>query len=185
MSMRASVGQQEIERFLIELGRTGKPGRLYLCGGSALIHRGIQHRQTLDIDLQISPDPADLISDIERLKNKLNVNVEIASPGDFMPLPDGWEVRSQFIRRYGKLDAFYFDWYSIALSKILRASQRDSFDVQLLKRQGYIALEELDRLCQNVLDKLASPSYKRRYPNLSRERLQQRYQAFRLLLQGS
>nr|BBH94577.1 hypothetical protein KTA_27760 [Thermogemmatispora argillosa] len=53
----------------------------------------------------------------------------------------------------------------------------------MLKRQGYIVLEELDRLCQNVLDKLASPSYRRRYPNLSPERLHQRYQAFRPLLE--
>ncbi|RAQ96248.1 hypothetical protein A4R35_11950 [Thermogemmatispora tikiterensis] len=102
-----------------------------------------------------------------------------------MPLPDGWEARLQFVKRYGKLDVFYFDWYSIALSKILRGSQRDSLDVQLMQRQGCIALEELDYLFQNVLDKLASPAYRRRYPNLSRERLQQRYEAFRLLLQSS
>ncbi len=36
MSMRASVGRQEIERFLVELGRTRKPGRLYLCGAPLL-----------------------------------------------------------------------------------------------------------------------------------------------------
>jgi len=36
MSMRQKVGQQEIEHFLIQVGRTRQPGRLYLTGGAAL-----------------------------------------------------------------------------------------------------------------------------------------------------
>ena len=52
MSMRQRVGRQEIEQFLIQVGRTRRLGRLYLTGGAALAHRGIRPGQTLDIDIQ-------------------------------------------------------------------------------------------------------------------------------------
>jgi hypothetical protein len=87
MSMRQHVGQREIEQFLIEVGRTRRPGRLYLTGGAALVHRGIRPGQTLEIDIQITIDPANLTTEMAQLKQKLNMNIEIASPGDFMPLP--------------------------------------------------------------------------------------------------
>ena len=58
MSMRQRVGRQDIEHFLTEVGRTRQTGRLYLTGGAALVHRGIRPGQTLDIDIQITIDPA-------------------------------------------------------------------------------------------------------------------------------
>jgi Nucleotidyltransferase of unknown function (DUF6036) len=96
------------------------------------VHRGIRPGQTLDIDIHITIDPADLTTEIAQLKQKLNMNIEFASPGDFIPLPAQWEARSEFIKRYGQVDAFYFDWYSIALSKTQRANRQDVLDVQLL-----------------------------------------------------
>jgi hypothetical protein len=30
------------------------------------------------------------------------MNIEFASPADFMPLPAQWETRSQFIKRYSQ-----------------------------------------------------------------------------------
>jgi len=46
---------------------------------------------------------------------------------------------------------FYFDFYSIALSKIQRGSTRDINDVRLLLQQGYIDLQGLDEAYQAVL----------------------------------
>jgi len=57
--MRQRVGRQEIEQFLIQVGRTRRPGRLYLTGGAALVHRGTRPGQTLDIDTHITIDPAE------------------------------------------------------------------------------------------------------------------------------
>jgi hypothetical protein len=103
MSMRQRVGRQEIEQFLMQVGRTRQPGRLYLTGGAALVHRSIRPGQTLDIDIQITVDPANLTAQIAQLKQQLNMNIEFASPGDFMPLSAQWETRSQFIKRYDRL----------------------------------------------------------------------------------
>ena len=91
MSMRQRVGRQDIEHFLTEVGRTRQTGRLYLTGGAALVHRGIRPGQTLDIDIQITIDPGNLMAQIAQLKQKMNINIEFASPGDFLPLPAQWE----------------------------------------------------------------------------------------------
>jgi hypothetical protein len=79
-------------------------------------------------------------------------------------------------------DVFYFDWYSIALSKMQRANRQDVVDVQLLVRQGLIDQGELDRLCQDVLGKIGRPPYDRLFPNLSQEQFSLRYQSIRQLL---
>jgi hypothetical protein len=182
MSMRQRVGQQDIERFLTEVGRTRQPGRLYLTGGAALVHRGIRPGQTLDIDIQITIDPGTLMTQITQLKHTMNINIEFASPGDFLPLPTHWEARSEFIKRYGQVDAFYFDWYSIALSKMQRANRQDVLDVHLLVRHGCVEVNELDRLFQDVLHKIGHPPYDRLFPNLSAQSFSQHYQAVRQLL---
>lgn len=182
MSMRQQVGRKDIEDFLLHVGRTRLPGRLYLTGGAALVHRGIRAGQTLDIDIQITSDPTNLMAHIAQLKQKMNMNIEFASPGDFLPLPTQWEARSAFIKRYGQVDVFYFDWYSIALSKTQRANRQDIIDARLLVRQGYVDVTELDRLCQDVLQKIGTPPYDRQFPNLSQPQFLQRYQTARGLL---
>lgn len=70
MSMRQRVGQQEIEQFLVQVGRTRQPGRLYLVGEAAMVHRGIRPGQTLAIAIQITVDPANLTAQIAQLKQQ-------------------------------------------------------------------------------------------------------------------
>lgn len=182
MSMRQDVGKQEIEQFLIQVGRTRLSGRLYITGGAALVHKGIRLGQTLDIDILITIDPSNLANQIAQLKQKMGINIEFASPGDFMPLPTQWEMRSQFIKRYGQVDVFYFDWYSIALSKTQRGSRQDINDVWLLVQQKLVDLAELDLLCQDVLNKIGVPPYDKRFPNLSQSQFAQNYQRVRRML---
>lgn len=143
-----------------------------------MVHRGIRSGQTLDIDIQITVDPANLTAKIVQLKQQLNMNIEFASPGDFMPLPAQWEARSEFIRRYGQV----FDWYSIALSKTQRANPQDVADIQLLILKGFINKVELDAVYQDVLNKIGNPPYDRLFPNLSQQQFSLHYQAIRQLL---
>ncbi len=133
-------------------------------------------------DIQVTVDPANLTGQIAQLKQKMNINIEFASPGDFMPLPTQWEARSQFIKRYDQVDVFYFDWYSIALSKMQRVNRQDVIDVQLLIQKGFVDITELDFLYQDVLNKVGKPPYDRLFPNLSPQQFAQHYQAARQLL---
>lgn len=108
----------------------------------------------------------------------MQINIEFAAPGDFIPLPLQWETHAQFVGRYGSIDVFYFDFYSIALSKIERGNNRDIADVKLLIQHGLITLDELDKAYQEVLAQLG----KGRYPRITPQRFAERYQAIRRLL---
>ena len=66
------------------------------------------------------------------------MNVELASPGDFIPeLPD-WRERSPFIVREGSLFFHDYDFYSQALSKLERRHARDVEDVIQMHARGLI-----------------------------------------------
>jgi hypothetical protein len=56
--------------------------------------------------------------------------VELAAPSDFIPVPDGWEERSPFIRREGKVSFHHFDPVAQALAKAERGHDQDRHDVQ-------------------------------------------------------
>ena len=180
MSMRPSVDKTAIESFLQQVGQTfRKPGRLYLVGGAALVHAGVRPGFTQAIDIQVSgANEGELIVAIQRLIQQLQINVEFASPADFIPLPSQWEMHAQYTGRYGGVDVFYFDFYSIALSKIERGNSRDINDVKLLVQQGIITLNELDAAYREVLAQLGQG----RYPRITPQRFSEWYAAVRPLL---
>ncbi len=180
MSMRPNVDKKAIESFLQQLGRAfHKAGRLYLVGGAALVHAGVRPGFTQHIDIQVEgANEGDLIISIQRLMQQMQVNIEFASPKDFIPLPLQWEPHAQYVGCYGQIEVFYFDFYSIALSKIEQATTRDIEDVRLLVQQQRIALDELDAAYQEVLAQLGTG----RYPKITPERFAERYAAIRPLL---
>src|ERR671914_378065 len=94
-TMRQRADPDRIQAFLRALGRAAKTDvRVYLTGGATAVLEG--WRGT-------------------------NVNVELASPVDFLPELPEWRERSPFVRREGRLDVHHFDPYSQALSKLERA----------------------------------------------------------------
>jgi len=180
MSVRPDVDRRQIEQFLKNLGAMyRKPGRVYLVGGAALVHAGLRPGATQDIDLEIrAVDEDEMIDAIRRLKDSMKINIEFANPADFIPLPPQWETNVKFIGRYGSIDAFYFDFYSIALSKIQRGNTRDVNDVKLLLQNGYIDLSSLDAAYQTVLPQVG----KRPYNRLDPKQFAARYAAIRQLI---
>lgn len=112
MSMRPPVDRQRILNFLEQLGqRFRKPGRIYLVGGTTLVFEDFRE-QTLDVDLAFEiddQDHAEFVSIVRSLKQELAINVAEAFPGDFIPLPEGYRDRAQFVGRFGSLDVYHFD----------------------------------------------------------------------------
>jgi Nucleotidyltransferase of unknown function (DUF6036) len=128
--MRELADSSRIEQFMRELGRTvDVDGRVYLTGGATAVLLGWRDT-TIDIDIKLIPDRDEILREIPRLKEKLNLNVELAAPSDFIPLPRGWEDRSPLIRREGKLSFHHFDPVAQALSKAERGHEQDIRDVQ-------------------------------------------------------
>ena len=163
MSPRESIDRQRIRQFLDELSkRFRRPVRIYLVGGSTLVYEELRD-QTLDIDLAIDVAPEDhgvLMSAIRELKETLSVNVEEASPADFIPLPAGHDLRHIFVARFGEIDVFHFDPYSTALSKIERGQTQDFEDVLALLESETIAWDRLVECYAEIRPRIGAESLK-------------------------
>jgi hypothetical protein len=154
MSQRQSVNRERLESFLSRLGeRFRHPARIYLVGGTTLVFEGWRE-QSIDVDLTfIVADEyhAELVRVIKDLKDQLAINVEEASPADFIPVPAGFQDRAIYVGRYGQIDVFHYDLYSVALSKIERDSALDRADVLTLLQQGRIELDSLQRYFDEII----------------------------------
>jgi hypothetical protein len=163
MSLREHVDRERIKLFLKRLGdRFKRPGKIYLVGGTSLVFEKLR-QQTIDVDVVIEVAPADhseLIQAVRELKDNLSINVEEASPADFIPLPSGYENRHVFIDRFGTLDVLHFDLYSTALSKIERGREQDLEDVLALLRSARIDWHKLVECFQEILPKMGEHSLK-------------------------
>lgn len=123
--MRDAADAERIASLARELGRAVAPGtRMYLTGGATAVLEGWRE-STADIDVRFEPDSDAALSRIAELKEELSVNVELASPLDFLPALNGWQERSRFRLREGNLEVFDFDPYSQALSKLERGFEVD------------------------------------------------------------
>src|SRR5262249_59187319 len=97
--MREVADCDRIRRFMRAVGaRTHEDTRVYFTGGATAVLFGWRG-STIDVDIKIVPDRDDLLRAIPSIKEDLHINVELASPLDFIPVPDGWEDRSPFIRQ--------------------------------------------------------------------------------------
>ena len=88
------------------------------------------------------------------------MNVELASPAHFIPELPGWEERSPFIAREGKVSFHHYDLYSQALSKIERGHAQDRQDVAVMLQRGLVEPARVRELFAAIEPKLY------RYPAL-------------------
>jgi hypothetical protein len=136
--MRERADADRVRAFLRELGRRSDvAARVYLTGGATAVLEGWRS-STVDIDLRFEPDDDALLRILPELKERLDVNVELVSPFDFVPELPGWRDRSPFVVRVGKLDVHHFDPYAQALSKVERGFDQDLRDVDDMVRTGLV-----------------------------------------------
>lgn len=144
--MRAAADEDRIRRLASELGsRASAPTRLYLTGGATAVLEGWRS-STVDVDIRIEPESDELMRAISELKEKLDVNIEFASPADFLPELPGWRERSRFRFRAGAVDVYDYDLYSQALSKIERGFDLDLSDAKAMIDAGLVEPERLREL---------------------------------------
>lgn len=144
--MRSETDKAKLKSFMVALGeRVTGPGRIYLTGGAtALLHNW--RLTTIDIDIKPDPEPPGLFEAIARLKDELDINIELASPDHFIPPVPGWRDRSRHIARHGQIEFYHYDPYGQALSKLQRGHPRDLQDVRSMLRDGLIQIDRLQEL---------------------------------------
>lgn len=128
--MRGLADRERIARFMDALGQAASHDtRVYLVGGTTAVLVGWR-ATTVDVDFVMRPEDDAIYRAIPSLKETLQINVETASPADFVPIPPGWEDRGTFISQIGKVGFYHFDFYAQALAKVERGhceSRRDNF----------------------------------------------------------
>lgn len=136
--MRRPVDVPRLRLFLEALGAaaTGDVS-VYLAGGATALLYGWR-ATTVDIDLKMVPEDDALFRAIPRLKDELALNVELASPDDFIPELPRWRERSPSVTRVGRLEVFHYDLYAQALAKLERGHSKDLDDVREMAKRGLV-----------------------------------------------
>lgn len=158
--MREPVTPGKIREFMSRVGSAARgPARVYLTGGGTAVLTGWRNT-TVDVDIKVVPDRDEIFRALPALKEALSLNVEIASPDQFIPALPGWESRSLFIERTGEVDWYHYDPYAQALAKIERNHDRDRLDVLEMLKRGLVEPSKLRELFDRIRPEL------HRYPAL-------------------
>jgi hypothetical protein len=170
--MRPNVDSQKIERLIQVLGREAQgSGCIYFTGGASALLIGWPS-STVDIDIRLDPEPPGIFQAIAKIKQELNINIELASPQDFLPPLPGWRDRSIFIGKYGQISFYHYDFTAQALSKLSRGFERDIKDVQAMYENELFFLEELRDSFEAIAPELI------RFPYLNPDVLRSKVEKF-------
>lgn len=141
--MREVADRARIEAFLAAFAREATTDTdVFLVGGTSAVLVGWR-ASTIDLDLVMRPESDAMLRAIPALKERLRVNVELASPDLFIPVPPGWEERSPMITRIGRVTFRHYDFCAQALAKIERGHTRDLADVRAMLDRGLISGPEV------------------------------------------
>ncbi|MFN0059608.1 MAG: DUF6036 family nucleotidyltransferase [Planctomycetota bacterium] len=169
--MRDTVTFLQIEALMRELGRrVREPARVYFVGGTTAVMFGWR-ASTIDIDVRLEPDRA-ILAHIPELKRELRLNIELASPADFVPELPGWEARSIFIAQHGLVTFLHYDFYGQILAKIERGFEQDLSDADAMARGGHFEANRLLELFRAVEGEFI------RFPAIDHARLGQKVRDF-------
>ncbi len=136
--MRDLAGLDGVRRFMRELGRACDcEARVYFTGGASAVLLGWR-ATTTDLDIKIVSEGDAILKAIPLLKERLSLNVELASPDQFIPPLPGWEGRSLFIAQEGRLAFHHYDFYAQALAKVERGHKQDVEDVRAMLERGLV-----------------------------------------------
>lgn len=165
MSLRYSandvVSQASIEQFLQVLAMTfQQPCNLYLTDDAVLVHLGLRTSTSTTLNLVIEASEEEkMTSAIKQSAERVHLTVAFTSPEDQIPIPWTWQDHAPYVGPYGYIDVFYFDYISLALSKIALGSEQDLNDVWLLVRQRLLSLHDLDNAYLEIQPRMGRKPY--------------------------
>ena len=169
--MRRLVDPERLRQVLEAFGRACRgPGVLYLTGGATALLEGWRD-STVDIGLKLDPEPEGAFAAIARIKEELDVNVELASPADFLPELGDWRRESRFVGRFGPIEVRHYDFRAQALAKLARGLERDIADVRSMVERRLVTSESLRTALAEMAPRLE------RFPRVDRRELAARLES--------
>ncbi len=176
---RPIVHTETLERFLADLDR-GFDGQasVFLIGETAQVMEGWRFWTTqIEISAEVAVgEGAELEALAQDLADALNVPLIYESPGDLIPLPDGYEDRAIPVDTFNgeSISVYHFDPYSVAYRFIARGDEPDYHIVLMLLDKGVITKEELDSRLAGLLPRFTSETiqqdpaeFRRKYKGLT------------------
>ncbi len=170
--MRRPVNAERVRNVLDAIGHEARQaGKVYLTGGATAVLLGWR-MSTMDIDMLLVPEQDSILRGLPRIKEALEVNIELAAPSHFIPPVPGWEGRSVPAGEFGPLDVRHFDFYTQALAKLERGHHRDLGDVKAMVGRSFVSPAKLI----SCLDEIEPLLYK--YPALDPRSFRRRVEEF-------
>lgn len=163
--MRRPLDPERLNRFLESLGRAcSGPGTLYLMGGATALLEGWR-ASMVDIDIRLDSEPEGVFAAIARIKEELDVNIELASPSDFLPELSDWRSQSRLVGRFGAIEVRHYDFRAQALAKLARGFERDVADVRAMLDRKLVSCTALRAALTEMGPRLE------RFPRIERSQL--------------
>lgn len=117
---------------------------VYFVGGATAVLEGWR-ASTVDIDiaLPVDGDADEVLRALVTIKEELELNIELASPADFVPVPAGSSERARSVSRHGPVSFLHYDFYGQSLAKLERGHDRDLEDVREMLARGLVDRDRL------------------------------------------
>jgi hypothetical protein len=134
-----SVNRDRILRLMTALDAAArKRARVYFSGDATAVLLGWRYTG-MEVDLELVPLDHFWLPALAAVKRSLGLTIKLlASPARFIPVPRGWERRSPFIARRGRVSFHHFDLYAQALAKVERGHSEDMTDLGEMLRRGIV-----------------------------------------------
>ena len=150
--MRDRLTRESLHALMRELARSaGKDThyRVYIVGGGTAVLQGWRE-SSVDADLYAAQD--DIFSDVQAIKERLRLNIELVRPEDFIPPLEGSSERHVFIETVGRVSFYHYDPYSQLFSKVARGFERDLADARNFIASGMVEAERFRTLVRSIPD---------------------------------
>ncbi len=148
--MRRELTSEALQGLMREIARRAPGGRSYrvfLVGGGTAVLAGWRS-STIDADLHA--DDEAVFRDIQDIKERLQVNVELARLGDFVPALAGTEARHVLLATIGRVSFYHYDPYAQLLSKVVRGFRKDMQDAESFIASGMVDPERFRSLVHDI-----------------------------------
>ena len=158
------------------VARFPHPGRLGLVGETSQVFAGLRDwAEMVEVAGEVAEEHrAELSQVLAAVAEGMALEMYEESPGDVIPLPDGYAERERPIDSLGgSLELYHFDPYSVSYRFIARGDEPDYHLVLTYLEAGWITKEEMDSRLDELLPRFTNETihqdpaeFRRRYKGL-------------------